>query len=269
MSTQRNVSIFPQSDANFVYGATYSVLRYYYLFSAKLRVEGAENVPMTGGQIVVSNHTRGNDFFMFGIAYPRSFVFMIKAEAFRWHPFIRWLLLTGGAFPIERGIGDMEAMRMAVRVVQAGNPLAMYPEGHRSEDDTLQRGHTGAARIALESGAPVVPTAVINAKAGWDNFPRFWDKPTILMRIGKPFYLEGNSSRDRRAVLAGHKRIMTEIAALLPPEMRGAWADPSGEASASGRAESGPASALAEAAEPTLPTEITGDTEEAATETAS
>lgn len=243
MSKQHNVPILPQNDSNFIYGATYSLLRYYYLLSARLRVEGLENAPMTGGAVVVCNHTRGNDYFALGISYPRSFVFMIKAEAFRWHPLIRWLLYSGGAFPVERGIGDMEALRMAVRVVQAGHPLCMFPEGHRSEDGQLQRGHTGAARIALESGAPVVPVVVLNAEAGWDNFPRFWNKPTVLTKIGKPFYLEGNSAGDRRAVSAGHRRIMTALAEMLPEDMRGAWADAVAK-------QSKPASATAPAAGP-------------------
>jgi 1-acyl-sn-glycerol-3-phosphate acyltransferase len=216
---------YPQRNANWVYWIAVMYLRIYYLFSARVRVEGWENVPRKGGGVVVCNHGPGNDYFPLGISLPRMPHFMAKIEIFQWHPIMNYIMTTGGAIPVDRGVGDVEALRASVDVVKSGELLAMFPEGHRSDDGKLQTAKTGATRIALEANVPVIPVAVINAAAGWDNFPRFWNRPEVLVRIGRPFVLEGKGAQDRAAVVAGTRRIMLAIAELLPYDMRGVWAD--------------------------------------------
>jgi 1-acyl-sn-glycerol-3-phosphate acyltransferase len=198
------------------------LFHFLYAIASRFRVEGIENVPMEGGAIVVCNHTKGHDYVPLGISSPRQIFFMAKAEAFEFNWFLRFILLQGGVFPVDRNKGDIHALETAVAIVNSGKLLGMFPEGHRSPDGKLQRGKTGATRIALQAGAPIVPAAVIGAEAAWHNFPRFWRRKYMVVRFGTPFHLEG-SANDRAAVAAGTRRIMHEIAALLPEEMRGEW----------------------------------------------
>ncbi len=212
----------PRPGTQWAYSLTYVTFRLFFALSARLRVEGEENVPAQGGAMIVCNHTRGLDFCPLGIASPRQINYMAKAEAFHYNWFLRLLFENGGVFPVEREKGDKHALDVAVDIIHRGKLLGMFPEGHRSPDGTLQRGKTGAARIALQSGAPVVPAAVVGSEAAFRNFPRFWRRDYLVVRFGKPFLLEGDPN-DRAAIAAGTRRIMFEIAALLPPEMRGEW----------------------------------------------
>ena len=211
------------SDAPWVYKIAYLFFKIFLWTFLRLQVEGQENVPQSGGCVLVCNHTRGNDYFALGVAAPRHIAYMAKIEAFEIHPLLTWIMRSGGVIPIHRGVGDMEALQMAVQVVRSGKMLGMYPEGTRSPDGVLQSGKTGATRIALDAEAIIVPAVVIGAEAAWKNVLRFKRRPVVIVRFGKPFSLEGNSSRERAAVVKGTKRIMTEIAALLPPELRGEW----------------------------------------------
>lgn len=220
------VPLIPQQGANWIYATASQLLRIYYLFAARVRVEGWENVPKKGGGVVVCNHGPGNDYFPLGISLPRMPNFLAKIEAFQFHPLLGWILANGGSIPVNRGTGDVEALRTAVQFVREGKLVMVFPEGHRSEDGKLQNGKTGATRIALEANAPIIPVGVIGAEAAYRNFPRFWKRPVVLVRIGKPFVLEGKGGQDRAAVVAGTRRIMLSIAELLPYEMRGVWAEP-------------------------------------------
>lgn len=219
---------FPRWGWLWTYYLAAMVFRIYYGLGSRMRVEGSENVPADGGGIVVCNHTRGHDYLPLGVSCPRQIFYMAKVEAFRFNSFLAFILEQGGVFPVDRAKGDTHALETAVRIVTSGKLLGMFPEGHRSETGILQRGKTGATRIALESGAPIIPAAVIGAEAAFRNFPRFWKRTLLVVRFGKPFMLEG-SAGDRSAVASGTRRIMNEIAALLPPEMRGEWSGDPGD----------------------------------------
>jgi 1-acyl-sn-glycerol-3-phosphate acyltransferase len=244
----RPIPFTPQRGANWVYFLACQYLMIYYLFAARVRVEGIENMPRKGGGIIVCNHGPGNDYFPLGISLPRMPHIMVKVEAYEWHPILAWILKTGQTIPVSRGSGDVEALRTAVRIVREGGIVAMFPEGHRSEDGQLQNGKTGATRIALDGNVPIIPVGVIGAEAGYDNFPRFWKRPVILVRIGKPFVLEGKNGQDRAAVVAGTRLIMLSIAELLPYEMRGIWADSAAPSTRSERVRAAAAATSAAAA---------------------
>jgi 1-acyl-sn-glycerol-3-phosphate acyltransferase len=212
-------------DATGFYKLVYVVLSAWLALIGKLRVEGREHIPRTGGVVLVCNHTGGVDFVALGLALTRQVHFMGKEEAWGYNRLLALILKWGGAISVRRGAGDLEALRLAVSVVQAGRVLGMFPEGTRSKTGALQRGHTGATRIALESGVPVLPAAVINARAPFANFPRFWRRPVVTVRFGAPFTLAGKAARDRAAVAQGTRQIMASIACLLPAELRGSWGE--------------------------------------------
>jgi 1-acyl-sn-glycerol-3-phosphate acyltransferase len=152
----------------------------------RLRVRGAENVPRTGGFVLAANHLSNFDPWPLGIPlFPRRFLrFMAKSELF-WFPFSA-IANAGGAFPVRRGERDEEAIATAVSLCRAGHAVVMFPEGTRRTKGMRKkheaRWRTGAARIALEAGVPIVPAAV----AGTDRLARL---APLRVRYGTPLEL--------------------------------------------------------------------------------
>jgi 1-acyl-sn-glycerol-3-phosphate acyltransferase len=157
------------------------------------RASGVKNVPRRGAVILASNHLSFSDHFFGPLPVPRKVVFLAKAEYFTGRGLkglISKAFFTGvGQIPIDRGGGEASeaAIRTGLRVLAEGHVLGIYPEGTRSPDGRLYRGKTGVARLAIESGAPVVPCAMIDTfqfqppHTIWPN-PRF--RPGV--RFGEP-----------------------------------------------------------------------------------
>ena len=130
----------------------------------RLHARGRENLPQQGGFVLACNHVSSFDPWPLGMPiWPRRQLrFMAKSELY-WFPLT--LILNGaGAFPVRRGQADAEAIDTAVRLAREGNVVAMFPEGTRRRKGLMKkfeaRPRTGAARIALEAGVPLVPAAV-------------------------------------------------------------------------------------------------------------
>jgi 1-acyl-sn-glycerol-3-phosphate acyltransferase len=149
-----------------------------------------------------------------------------KKELFAW-PIIGWTAAHGGVHPVERGAADIEAFRLAQRIIDEGNILFVFPEGTRSPDGTLQEAQDGAAVLALRTGASIVPIAIAGSHRVWprgQKLPRPGGHVTI--RVGRPFR-PGDllpSGMDRRTAKGlVTTMIMERIAALLPPSQRGVY----------------------------------------------
>jgi 1-acyl-sn-glycerol-3-phosphate acyltransferase len=138
------------------------VLRLWFRF----RVSGAENIPGEGAAIIVPNHKNFLDAFFVGLATRRHVRYMAKIELFK-GPFGR-LFVRLGAFPVRRGEADAEALETARAILTAGGVVVVFPEGTRVEDvDALGSPHHGAGRLALETGAPIVPAAISGTSHLW------------------------------------------------------------------------------------------------------
>ncbi|NJN82418.1 MAG: 1-acyl-sn-glycerol-3-phosphate acyltransferase [Caldilineaceae bacterium] len=144
-------------DASFIWKGGYFLAIFFRRIFCNLQVYGGEHVPRQGGCILTCNHNRGPDFLLLAWGTQRQIYFMAKIEAFQIHPIISKILQWGGVFPVRRGARDQDAIEGAVEVVKSGKMLGMYPEGTRSRAGVLQRGKSGAARLAMQTGAPVVP----------------------------------------------------------------------------------------------------------------
>jgi 1-acyl-sn-glycerol-3-phosphate acyltransferase len=132
----------------------------------RLRVSGAEHLPTRGGAIVAANHKSFIDAFFLGLATGRHVRYMAKAELFK-GPLAR-LLPRLGAFPVRRGEADTEALATARTILSDGGLVVVFPEGTRvDEPDALGSPHHGAGRLALETGAPIVPTAILGTSHLW------------------------------------------------------------------------------------------------------
>ncbi len=188
------------------------------LFRLVMRIEvhGVSHLPREGGVILAANHLTNFDVFPMQIALPRPIFFMGKAELF--HPWpMDALLRRLGAFPVHRGQKDAWAKFHALRVLQAGQVLGIFPEGTRSKGRGLKVGKTGAARFALQTGCPIVPLAVTGTHRVLADFPR---RTPVTITLGPPLYPEPHENP-----LALTDRLMYTIAAMLPPELRGVYAD--------------------------------------------
>lgn len=192
----------------------------------RLRVEGQEHIPSSGGCVIACNHSMGPDYVVLGYASPRQIFYMAKIELFKVHPWFSRFLEMAGAFPVDRGRNDTEAIGSAATLLQQGKVLGMFPEGTRSRTGELRRGKTGVARIAMLAQAPVVPAVVINPAAILTQLGR---RPEVIVRFGPPIQLTGDPSH-KATVQAQTTRIMYSIAQLLPPEQHGVYATANGQA---------------------------------------
>ena len=192
----------------FLGGAVWPVLHGVYRY----QVHGLENLPATGGFVLAANHNSNFDPWPLGLAlWPqRQLRFMAKSELF--HPAFKKLLESSGAFPVRRGEGDLEALNVAMQLTADGEIVAMFPEGTRPSKGLRKkhesRPHTGAARIALGAGVPLVPAAV----KGTDGLARL---RRLKVSYGRPIDLSDlHELPARDAAQAATDRLMAAIFAL-------------------------------------------------------
>jgi 1-acyl-sn-glycerol-3-phosphate acyltransferase len=176
------------------------------------RTTGVEHVPAEGGCVLAANHVSNFDPWAIGLPlYPRRFLrFMGKSELFWWP--LGPIIESGGAFKVRRGQADAEAMATAEQLCRNGHVVVMFPEGTRRRKGLVKkhqpRAHTGAARIALGAGVPLIPAAI----RGTDNLLRLGP---IRVAYGPPVQLDDLRSADPRdAAQEATDRLMAEIARL-------------------------------------------------------
>ncbi|HSC49633.1 MAG TPA: lysophospholipid acyltransferase family protein [Gaiellaceae bacterium] len=174
----------------------------------RLRARGLEYLP-EGGFVLAANHTSNFDPWPLGIPLlpDRQLRFMAKAELF--NPIFTPILRGGGAFKVRRGEGDVEAMRTAIELVRQGEIVVMFPEGTRRAKGLrkkhVARAHTGAARIALTAGAPLVPAAIV----GTDRLSRLGP---LRVAYGAPIDVSDLGAADAKtAAQVATDRLMARI----------------------------------------------------------
>ncbi|HEV7210929.1 MAG TPA: lysophospholipid acyltransferase family protein [Blastococcus sp.] len=187
------------------------------------KAEGTEHVPETGAAILASNHLSAADWIFMPLSLKRRVTFLAKAEYFTGtgvKGFLQRVFFAGsGQVPIDRTDASAaeDAIRTGLRILNEGKVLGIYPEGTRSPDARLYRGKTGVARMTLETGAPVVPVAMIYSSR---KLP-FGKKMTrVRVRFGKPldFSRYAGLSGDRFVERSITDEIMYEIMTLSGQE---------------------------------------------------
>src|SRR3954447_1253644 len=188
--------------------------------------EGTENVPDEGAAILASNHLSYSDWLFMPLTIPRRVTFVAKAEYFTTPGIKGWLQKTffsgAGQVPIDRSSGDAAAgaLLSAMRVLGAGELFGIYPEGTRSHDGKLYRGKTGVARLAIETGVPVIPVGVVGTDRIAPPGKKFgrWTRP--MVRFGKPldFSRYEGLGNDRFILRSATDEIMYEIMRLSDQE---------------------------------------------------
>lgn len=175
----------------------------------RFRSTGEEHLPREGGFVLSANHQSNIDPWPLGLPlYPhRQLRFMAKAEMLT--PPLKWILEPAGAFPVRRGMGDEEAIRRAVELAKAGEVVAIFPEGTRRNKGVVKkhvaRPRTGAARVALQAGVPLVPAAI----GGTESLLRLGP---LRVAYGPPIDLSDLDGEDiRRSSKVATERLMEAI----------------------------------------------------------
>lgn len=206
--------------------ARFSIRLLFWLI-AKLRVYGMENVDLSESFVAVGNHIGRLDPGLVYIILDRRDIIMFVAEKYRKYAFYRWLIRNMDAIWVDRYNADLGAMREALRRLKRGGVVTIAPEGTRSPDGTLRQGNAGASFLAAKAGVPVVPVAFTGTEdSEVISRLRRLKRLDIVACVGKPFTLPPLVAGDREAQLQEYTdEIMCHIAALLPPERRGFYAD--------------------------------------------
>ena len=162
------------------------------------KVRGLRNVPTRGPVIIASNHLSFSDSIFMPLVVPRKVTFLAKSEYFTspgLKGFIKKLTFIAlGQVPVDRSGGRRSeaALITGLKVLADGDCLGIYPEGTRSPDGRLYKGRTGIARLAIESGAPVIPVAMFNTDKIQPTGKVIPNVKRVEMSFGKPMYFEGD-----------------------------------------------------------------------------
>ena len=166
-----------------VYWLARAVLQPFFHLYFRVSRLGREHIPAEGGFIIAANHRSFLDPFVIGIMVRRPIYFIAKRELFARRP-VAWFLNNLGAFPINRGATDVDAMATARAILERGDGVLIFPEGTRVRPGAIGSAKRGVGRLALETGVPVVPLSIIGTesiRSGWRIRPR-----KVRVRAGRP-----------------------------------------------------------------------------------
>lgn len=191
-------------------------------------IDGLDNVPATGPAVLCPNHAAAIDSFLVPAVLDRNLIYVGKSEYLDdWKT--RWLLPALGMIPIDRRGGDHAAAALdaARQVLERGGLFGIYPEGTRSRSGKLHKGHTGAARLAVETGAPIIPVGLVGTadiQPVDRTLPRFFRDVTI--RFGQPITVDRYKARigDRAMYRELIDEVMFEIRQLTGLEYEHTYA---------------------------------------------
>jgi len=198
----------------------------------RMRIDGLNNVPRTGGVLVVSNHLHNADPVLISVAFPRPMHYMAKKELMT-VPVVGKFIRFGGAFPVDRGKADRHAIQMATDRLQQGIPVGMFPEGTRSVSRRIERALPGAGLIALRGNVPILPVAIVGSERlpfnGSKQMQREGEPARgrgVTVTFGEPFTLPTKPDGKRLTSEEAINLAMAKVAEMLPESYRGIFGAP-------------------------------------------
>lgn len=190
-----------------------ALVRLYFYIMYSLKYEGKENIPKGRPVIYASNHRSYADPPLVGSGARGKLVFMAKEELFR-NKLFAWLIKSLGAFPVARGKGDTTTLDTAVEKLKTKS-LMIFPEGTRSKDGKVRRGHSGAALIAVRANVPIIPVGVV-----YGEKLKFRTKLRVV--YGKPIdpadYCTISDTPNPRELVKLRDKYMAEIKSIVEGE---------------------------------------------------
>jgi 1-acyl-sn-glycerol-3-phosphate acyltransferase len=204
-----------------------SLFRAFITLLTRVEAHGLENIPARGGLIICPNHLSSVDPPLVFIMLPGRKQTVFVADKYRHHPFFRPIVTMVDCIWVNRGATPPSTIRAAVRSLQDGSVLGVAPEGTRSPTHALQQGKTGAVYLAYASGVPIVPAALAGTEKAIPAVLRL-RRARMTATFGEPIHFGEPGRRTRpttQQLEDGTTEVMCRIAALLPPEYRGVYAD--------------------------------------------
>ena len=204
-------------EPSFVYEIVRLVTSLYAFVFLRARAVAAENVPESGAMILAPNHFSFMDHFLLGCFLRRKVRFMGKSQLFKGPA--AWVYMQGGVFPVRRGARDEDTFITAETILGRGGTIAMYCEGGRSRTGELQeRARRGIGRLALETGVPVVPVAIVGSAKirNWKRL-RF---PAVTVEYGAPLHFDAEQRPGRERQQETADAIFAEIRAMYERRLR-------------------------------------------------
>ena len=203
----------------------YLIIKIGFKILFRVDAQGLERIPQSGPLIGIANHTGQVEVpLMYLLLHPRPISGWAKVETWD-KPFFRWLFNLWDAVPIHRGEADMTALRATLEKLKQGYIFGIAPEGTRNKTGKLLRGHPGVALVAQQSKAPIIPLV----HWGGENFIsnlKHLRRTDLHVRVGNIFTIQTSGeriSREQRQQIVDE--MMYQLAALLPEEYRGEYAD--------------------------------------------
>jgi len=179
------------------------------------RVVGRDNVPGSSGAVIAPNHVSYLDPPAMGGALPRRAYSFAKKELFE-IPIFGWIIRKCYAFPVDREISDIAAFRHAIRLLQAGELLLVFPEGRRSADGELEQGKVGAALIASRAGVPIIPCALHGTDRVLPRGAWYLHRGIVQVSFGEPITFDKFESHrlNKEQLQKVTEQAMTSIARM-------------------------------------------------------
>jgi len=179
----------------------------------RLRVEGAHHIPATGAFVVAPVHRSYIDTPIAAAITRRRLRFMGKDSLWKWKA-PGWALSALGGFPVSRGSADREALRRCIEVLQAGEPLVLFPEGERKSGPVVQPLFQGASYVAYKAGVPIVPVGIGGSERVMPKDVRFPRPRRVVVIVGPPV-LPPNGANGGRANRDGVRQMSDELYGVL------------------------------------------------------
>ena len=201
------------------------VIRFLFKLLTRVEIIGFENIPKQGGVLLASNHISRLDAPLVFALLRREKATCLVAKKYQKKPFFRWLVNAVDGIWINRQETDFRALRETLAFLRDGWLIGISPEGTRSPSGALTAAKIGVAYLADKASVPVVPIGITGTHIALDQLKRL-RRGRIMVRFGEPFGLPPVKRRKRdEALQRNTDEIMCQIAALLPPEYRGVFAD--------------------------------------------
>ena len=155
------------------------IARFLFLFVYRIKAQGLENVPKSGGLIYAANHKSCADPIVIALTSKRQLTFMGKKELFKFKPF-GYILRSLGAFPVNRGTGDVGAVKTGLKILKDGQVMLIFPEGKRVAKGEIAPAKPGVSMFAVHARVPVIPITVVGEYKLWHKIKVIYGEPVTL-----------------------------------------------------------------------------------------